>query len=517
MYPLIGLLIGPLQQYYIGQESFKFQTFQTPGLQGGTDIYDLVRTGPSGNNRIQTARLRGELASVSNKDFQPELWQEGTPHCSSNHSSDLEFSPECYQGGTTFDNIAALLSPYIAQLPSGYQTGLITQFMPRMNSSISYATVSQTDFPQNCNTISGAYYIEYAYNETLLNVQVCMPDDISRSPWRATRDRQDISEQMFLNIAFGTSISPATLDKTPGNVTLKLLVNTTLGYFELPNYNNSGIAGPLLAKDPHDTCQGNDAQCLSQWHSKRSLQINESDSSFAIGRVANQGPLAMIAAAMFDPGSFIATQFPQNATRPLSPLIPGPGIPCTVAPLKLLLGKFVQTPCYPEPLNADEGYGSVSSWLAAFYDLGAMQNALHAAVILASKVWLTSITGRLTVMYDLGQDSERPKISSAGVILLSILLAIDLFLLLALATYISFSYTWTSYFDSSAMMRLGAARSDELPLQIISTEREEKTRAVREQVPGWVGDARPDDDVGVLAIGATAPLKPGRRYRQGTG
>lgn len=388
----------------------------------------------------------------------------------------------------------------------------MTQFMPRINSSITFAPVPQTAVPENCDTLSGAYYVEYTYNETLLNLQVCMPDDISVSPWKATRDRQDISEQMFLNINYGTPVSPATDDRNPSNITLKLLVNTTLGYFELPNYNNSGIAGPLLAKDPHDTCLDNDSHCLSQWVFRRSLQLNESDSSFAIGRIANQGPLAMIAAAMFDPGSFIATQLPQKVIDPPRALIRGPGIPCTLAPLILLLGDLILNPCYPETLAADDGYEYVSSWLANFYDTDAMGDALHAAVILASQVWLTSVTGSLTVWYDLGQDSERPKISSAGVIILSIMLAIDLALLLALATYVSFSHTWTSDFNSAAMMRLGAARAEEFPLMISSREGKRETEEVLGQIPGWVGDARPDDEVGVLAVGAIAPLRPGRKY-----
>ncbi len=62
------------------------------------------------------------------------------------------------------------------------------------------------------------------------------------------------------------------------------------------------------------------------------------------------------------------------------------------------------------------------------------------------------------------------------------------------------------------MMRLGAARAPELPLQIGSHEAEEEARRVLERMPGWVGDARPGDDVGVLAIGATEPLRSARKY-----
>ena len=142
-----------------------------------------------------------------------------------------------------------------------------------------------------------------------------------------------------------------------------------------------------------------------------------------------------------------------------------------------------------------------------------MQNALHLAAILASQVLLNLPDGQLTVWQDMGHDSIRPKIPPAGMILLSVLLSIDLLLLLVAAIYISFSYTWAEALDSSAMMRLGAARADELPLQVSSSEVKEKTRAMLERMPGWVGDARPNDEVGTVEIGATVPLKTGRRYQ----
>lgn len=243
-----GCLIGPLQQYYIGEETFKFQTISTPGLVGGTDVFDLFQVGPVGHTRLPTALLQNQLASVSTMDFQPNSWQEGIPQRANNASYQFDTPSECNQGGTTFHNITSLLGPYIAQLPAGYQTGLTSQFLPRMNSSVSFGNVSQTDFPQDCATLPGAYYIEYNYNKTLLNVQVCMPTRVPGSPWKATRDRQDISEEMYMNIS---AANRGFASETPANQTFKLVVNTTLGYFELPNYNSSGIAGPLVPKDPH--------------------------------------------------------------------------------------------------------------------------------------------------------------------------------------------------------------------------------------------------------------------------
>ena len=224
----------------------------------------------------------------------------------------------------------------------------------------------------------------------------------------------------------------------------------------------------------------------------------------------------MVAAAMFDQGSFIATQLPREKQifAPGSELQSGP---CIVKPLGLLLKASDRGVCNNLPSDDDDIYRIVTSWLDSFYQPDT-QNALHAAVIMASFLWLTSSTrGYGTVDYDMGVDSIRPKISTIGVILVSSLLGLYLFLLLALATYTCLSHTWTSSFDASAMMRIGAARAQELPLRVLSSKEEEKARAVRQLMSGWVGDARPGEDMGVLALGATAQLKAGRGYLPGPG
>lgn len=380
-----------------------------------------------------------------------------------------------------------------------------------------------------------AYYVQYVYNETLLNLRVCIPNTKSGSPWQATRDRQDISEEMYMDMSFGL-FDGVTGSQKLANQTFQVAVNTSLGYFALPNYNSSGIAGPLLAKDPDSYCN-NTYQCVpdESYFEKRSavpsqdyephqlqnrqlnnsLQTNQSIGGYGYASNSNLGPLAMLTVAMFDPGAFIATQFKISGTQP--------GVqdsqnsdsdiavtPCTVPPLGLLIGtsKLMNDPCVQESSTQRGAFSAVSQWLAYFYDIGSMQNALHAGVILASQSWLNSVQGNRDVLYDLGSDSTRPKISTAGVVLISILLAIDLFLLLARAAYAGFSYSWTSSYDSLAMMRQGAARAHELGLQVGDGEAKEALM----KMPGWVGDAAPNEEVGVLAIGAEAPLRKGRQY-----
>ena len=109
----------------------------------------------------------------------------------------------------------------------------------------------------------------------------------------------------------------------------------------------------------------------------------------------------MIVAALFEPGSFIATQIPQNTTTAPDMYTPDPGqtIPCTVPPLNWLAG---DPQCFPQPSSAGEGYNSIAQWVSEFYEIGDMQNALHAAVILASQVWLNLPGGNLMVYYDMG-------------------------------------------------------------------------------------------------------------------
>ena len=519
----IGFIIGPLQQYYVGQANFKFQSGSTPGLQRATDIPDLVWDGATHDNSMTVARLRNELASVTYNDFQSTLWQEGSPKCAANTSSNFNYTDQCYEGGTTLTNISSLLGPYLAQIPSGYSTGLLTQYMPRMNSSVFYANFTHEEFPKDCDLMPNAYYSHYIYNDTLLNVQVCMPE-AGLGPWRATRDRQDITEQMFLDVNWGTLNNAATIDSNPPNATFKLVVNTTLGYFELPNYNNSRTAGALLAKDPLSTCHNSTHGCSKQQHSKRTVQVGESNSTYKLDSFANLGPLTLLTKALFEPGSFIATQFTQFLSQQaqdqrenvLYGISGGQPVAHVVAPLTLLArlgGPPQQSELFAQPKNANDGYSAVSEWLKTFYTIEAMQNALHAGIILSCQAWLGSGDGHLGIYYDLGLDSERVKISPAGVILISVLLAIDLALLIGLGIYVRFSYTWTVNYDPSAMMMLGAARVDELPLLINSSEGERETRGVLENMPGWIGDAAPQQDVGVLDVGAITPLRRGRKYR----
>ncbi|RJE26738.1 hypothetical protein PHISCL_00969 [Aspergillus sclerotialis] len=77
-----------------------------------------------------------------------------------------------------------------------------------------------------------------------------MPANASQPLWKPTRDRQDFSEELFVHTTVGRY-----------EYTVKITVDTTAGYFELPNYLNGGNPGPLLPKFPECTLE---SDCLGQ-------------------------------------------------------------------------------------------------------------------------------------------------------------------------------------------------------------------------------------------------------------
>lgn len=77
-----------------------------------------------------------------------------------------------------------------------------------------------------------------------------MPADMRVSPWTNTRNRQDFSEELFLNVTFNHNLRYALHEYDPQRILnlamFRVTVNTTAGYFELPNYMNGQLPGPLL-------------------------------------------------------------------------------------------------------------------------------------------------------------------------------------------------------------------------------------------------------------------------------
>lgn len=165
----------------------------------------------------------------------------------------------------TFGNISDLAEPFLAELRNGFSTGLIRQFIPRINSTASYENISAVEYPSGCAQIAGAFSVGYSgkvlYSPTdsaaNWSIQACMPTDLRQSPWKYTRDRRDFSEVLFINVTISAD-GRVPRNTTPiGGLLYRVTLNTTAGYFELPNYMNGVTAGPLLDKDLNSICGHN--------------------------------------------------------------------------------------------------------------------------------------------------------------------------------------------------------------------------------------------------------------------
>lgn len=243
------------------------------------DLLDLFgRNDTSYQNSESVILLRRALESASTKDLQIHLWTNQTVAACAEPAGEategtlaailadygsicgvaasLEYLSLAYQqalgdvilynGVDPLQNVTSILHPFLAQLPNNFSTGVLQQFIPRINTSATYYPITKIEFPSDCETLAGSFYGEYGNTTERWNVVACMPYDQRLSPWKATHLRQDFSETLFLNI---------------NGQYFKATVNTTAGYFELPNYANNQRFSDILDRDPNKLCS---ASCPPQ-------------------------------------------------------------------------------------------------------------------------------------------------------------------------------------------------------------------------------------------------------------
>lgn len=164
----------------------------------------------------------------------------------------------------------------------------------------------------------------------------------------------------------------------------------------------------------------------------------------------------------------------------------------------------------------DSAFSEVSKWLQQFQgqtNATVLGDAFTAGGYLANMAWMADGTTEysFTVKSDLGRDVGKPYISRAGVIVVSILLALDLLALFALALYASLSPRWTGLLDAFAMIRLGLSLGERVPLMVVE-DSEDVT--VMDRIPGFLGDiSEPQSEVGQVGLGGRVPLRRKRLYQ----
>ncbi|KAJ5172624.1 hypothetical protein N7492_005217 [Penicillium capsulatum] len=568
---LAGAVIAPIQQIFLSTEVVKTPTnitviSQLLDVPNKFDKYgELTRrsTQPKLSVIPMTQKL---LESTSAKDIPSQLWTTGID-CTRT-GSDL-----CFQVGSTWADISVLPETFWAQLPNNYSTGLIRQYLPRFNSSTQYDYISSQDFPRGCDAKNGALSLKHSHtlsapsedgNKTLnfWGLHACMPGNQLPEPWKNTRDRQDFGEVLYLNI---TKLKPSDGPIAAANpkftsVYVRVIVNTTAGYFELPNYMNGQTAGPLLERFPYDTC---DSYCDNQGvttsgkipKQKRERQDFIPTQANKIEEVINKGPLLTTTLALFGRYSWLETanrfdtlygfRNRSDDVKSIAGLVPmGKIIRGLQASARdnneaydhngaeINDGALAQThPLYPDQKGYYESdmFFQITQWLNNFQPWSPdpstkltsdqiMADAFNIAVYLANIAWITDtkqIRGEptLAVSYDQGADSKKPSISLAGIILVSILITFHLVGLFITALYASCLPRWTNALNSFSLLRLGGSISKHLPLEI--SRNDDRIEAL-DALPGWIGHGTYDSQSKALAnveLGGSGPLRTDEMYK----
>jgi len=144
-----------------------------------------------------------------------------------------------------------ILPAFFAAFPFNMTTGTRRYHAMRFNSTINCEFLSKDKFPIDCpgnkpyNTS-----IEVRNSTSLSELRICVPGTWGTSPWTLSRNRQDIKEEVYLQLWDNS-------DKNTSS-TIHCSSATTRGYFELGNYRTNGAYGPLLEKWPSPRVMGRD-------------------------------------------------------------------------------------------------------------------------------------------------------------------------------------------------------------------------------------------------------------------
>ncbi|KAI2616718.1 hypothetical protein GGR54DRAFT_649144 [Hypoxylon sp. NC1633] len=394
--------------------------------------------------------------------------------------------------------------------------------------------ISRSDFPSPC---PGPEPVNTHVERPGLTLNVCAPGNASQFPFTPSRHRQDIIEHLYVDLE--VSQGGAYLSYTD-NFTIHCTASTSRGYFELGNEGNDYIYDPLLDRwpDPDDIEKNfNDyrssgagfarptAEDLSTWNGSDLLPSeNVPVLPFRYEFVSVLGPLMVSAEALF--GNYSLLRFVANNVTGLTPTQAYEGvcehgnIPFSQSIYFIQLGSGVPSFCSDAAdkvsQNADPQRGRydydlddyltrvVGTHVRLFNSTNYAEYALMMSMYFANTAVLTK-TALLELPYwarkiyhSPGTIMARPRMATASLIVLSILVFLQTAGLLAVAWLIYSVPTCAPALDAMQVAQIGKALADDdlSPLGPVTPEDEKRLT----KIDGLVGRvARDKADGGELA------------------
>ncbi|KAG8630013.1 hypothetical protein KVT40_001632 [Elsinoe batatas] len=548
---LLALLSGitsPIQEVLVRRKAIRVHTGSRYLLTDAFDLPGQQVIASDNNQQTIVDIVRSELTTARLGQAQPQLWTGRKLECSASialgmrvgRMEDGKDSFNCAGGGPIlYANISMLPDPFLAELPRDTDTGLLRQFVPRINSSVSYTKVDRSEIAA-CQSQGAA--VLGMYNGEIfdaINVRAgdyqgdwrlatCMPGSPQSSPWAFNRRRQDFQEVLHIDIMSRVWRKgyPGYNSTSYSTNSFRLTVDTTAGYFELPNYQNELSPGPLLDKSP---------SYPGEYKWPQSMYATEQDSPVnSTGATPHPGPLFTVATALFGPGSPLDLRIRSPDTYISSS--PAEGTCGSSLPLTRLL--VSSDGCHVPPTSSGELSRSLLGWIRTF-DPGnkfgpevsnitqaTLINGLNIAAFIANKAWMmnsvdvlqrsraATSTQAYKVYFDAGRDTIVPEMPLWSMIVGSVLLLLQLSLLLGVAGYSATKVRWTEKLDGWALLRLGVDVSDRVDLRVSKSA---DRITVLDDIDGRVGLRREGGTRASgtmrLGLGADGVIGPNKRVR----
>ncbi|KAI1394324.1 uncharacterized protein F4822DRAFT_45154 [Hypoxylon trugodes] len=452
----------------------------------------------------------GRLVTASDTEPQPNLWPvnpdstdwiDGYTHPPYRRM----FTPYSTKFGSNPDGF------FVSALENGTNTGVLREHAIRLNSSVHCELISPSDVPYPC---PGARPLDIHLDRLGLKLDVCAPGNASQFPFTPSRNRQDITEELYIHLE-----APEDLTRLRDNFTVHCTASTTRGYFELGNEQNKYVYGPLLDKwpDPDDIANNfndfrgtaaDDArpteEDLSSIRDKYNLFLPGEQSiglpftDFGTEKSSwTPGPLMVSAEVLFGNYSFL--QFLTDNSTSTTPVQAFAAM-CEHGsiPFSQILGiiPFDGGPAsycanIANIVNSKTSMGSydnditliAASHARIFNNTEYAEYALMISMYFANRAVLTKTViaeqpsfGVRPIYYSPGTVMARPTMATASMVVLTILIFLQV-VGLAVVTWLIYSVpTWAAAFDAMEVARIGKALkdSDLPPLGPVSRKDEER-------------------------------------------
>lgn len=202
----------------------------------------------------------------------------------------------------------------------------------------------------------------------------------------------------------------------------------------------------------------------------------------ALEGLVNKGPLLTLTLALFGNNSWISNRASDPAAYARPPgsdkqELVNAGLCASLTPLMSIHSDINGTKsrlssCISNMAGGDNGEAVnslIADWLYELFiktEPWRIERMFTSAAFLANQAWLLYRRGlpSLTVYRDFGLDTQVPSVSLAGVVTISVLIAIHILALSSFAAYAAKkSGVVDSKLDAWAMMKIGASHADSLP------------------------------------------------------